>query len=52
MSGDVDGKASSGNLGKSKDENQEEQKICEKWVPNRTGRFAKYFVQLQPTKER
>ena len=51
MSGNVDGRVSSGNHETSQAEIKKEQKIYEKFIPNRAGRIAKSFVQLPQTKE-
>ncbi len=47
MSGNADGRPSGGSFAKSKDEDEKEQKICEKFVQNRIGHIAKRIVQSE-----
>jgi hypothetical protein len=51
MFGNADGRVSNRNLEKSKNENKKEQKICEKSLPGRIGRFTKSFVQSSKTRK-
>lgn len=51
MFGNADGRTSGGSLAKSKDEDEKEQKIRQKFVQNRIGHIAKRLVQSEQAKE-